>query len=255
MKTSVRQGRWLACLLAAALLQVGSAHAQNSEADVRRYQEIFTSKGRSAQLQAAEQLEMAGLSDPRIFDAIEKNLLAVYQVMPTRDDVNYASWLCKALAASGEDKYRATLQEVASNGGHRNLKKHAQNSLDQLETYKKWNRIIGDQSQAQAAGSADNNRYANMLRSNERGLQRLAARHLIESRSQNDYLLGLTQQAVQRDLSIDLRGKEDIDAVAYMLKALAVSGKPQYRATVEQAETQAASAKIRKYAATYLKKY
>ena len=46
--------------------------------------------------------------------------------------VDTMAWLCKALGASGNGKYRGTLQTVAQKAPHRKLQKYAQQSLGQL---------------------------------------------------------------------------------------------------------------------------
>lgn len=246
--------RGLLLLMVAGLGQAGVAAAQGQGA-TPNYLDIFSGKPRIQQQQACESLQWAGVSDPRVYDLIEKNLLASYKQINDRYDTNYVAWLSRGLAFSGQEKYRATLQEVAANGGHRGVRNHAAKALDELDNYKRWNPILGNRAGYVAGKSDEVNRLGAMLRSNEKGLQRAAASRIHFGQLYDGWLLGTLEQTVKPTLGTDWQEKEDIDAVAWMLRALAGPGKPEYRATLEQAANGAASDKVRKYAAGYLKKY
>jgi hypothetical protein len=64
---------------------------------------------------------------------VEQELLKGYQASGgDRGAVDAMAWLCKALGASGNGKYRGTLQTVAQKAPHRKLQKYAEQSLGQL---------------------------------------------------------------------------------------------------------------------------
>lgn len=255
MKSWLQKGCRIGALVVLGVLSMAAGAAMNREDDIQKYSEIFLEKPRVQQQQAAESLEWAGLSDPRVFDIVEKNLLDTYQSGDNKDNANYMAWLCKALAFSGQEKYRPTLEKIAKGTTQRNLRKYAEWSLATLATYTRWNPIISDAAGANPQKSAELNRFANMLRSSEMDLQSLAAQRVIEQRIDDEWLLDLVQQTVQPKLARDWSEINEVKAVAYMLKALASSGKSQYRATVEQAAVSAGSKKVRKYAEGYLKQY
>ena len=244
-------------LLLAALFglgQAGVAAAQGGD-QIQHYIDVFSGKPRIQQRQACESLQWAGLSDPRVFDLVEKNLLASYKQINDRQDSDYVAWLSRALAFSGQEKYRATLTEVAENGGHRNVRGHAGKALKELDEYKRWSPVLASRAGYVAGKSDEVNRLGAMLRSGEKGLQQAAASRIHFGQLYDGWLLGTLDQAVKPTLSTDWKEKEDINAVAWMLRALAGPGKPEYRATLEQAANGAANSKVRKYAAGYLKKY
>lgn len=69
-------------------------------------------------------------SDPAVFDAIEQVLLKGYQKKGlNRNYVDALSWLCKALGASHNVKYKATLTKVAKGASARKLRGYAKKSL------------------------------------------------------------------------------------------------------------------------------
>lgn len=84
--------------------------------------------GEREQKDAAKLLVKAKYRDTTVLDVAERVLLRSYQ---TADD-DTMSWLCKALGASGQGKYKATLSKVATSATSRKLKGYAEKSLEQL---------------------------------------------------------------------------------------------------------------------------
>ncbi len=84
--------------------------------------------GEPGQKDAAKLLVKAKYRDTVVLDMVERVLLRNYQ---TADD-DTMSWLCKALGASGQGKYKATLSKVATSAQSRKLKGYAEKSLNQL---------------------------------------------------------------------------------------------------------------------------
>lgn len=255
MKKSVWKWYGMAMLLLTSALHLETAFAaEDRSEDIQKYIAIFsTSTDRVELIRAAEKLAIEGLSDPQLFDVVEKKLLGSYKSAKERSDIELAAWLAKGLSFSGQEKYRATLQQVAKGTRTMGVVRHAEASMDRLSQYAKWNPIINDQSQPLAGKSGEINRLANMIRSNDKELQEVAARYIIVQSIRDTDLLTIVQQTVTPDLSKSWSSKEDIDGVAFMLKALALSGKPQFVATVQEAANNAFTYKVKTYAKGYLK--
>ncbi|MFT3929530.1 MAG: hypothetical protein QM709_04440 [Spongiibacteraceae bacterium] len=255
-KKSVWKRYAMAALLLINILRVDAVFAIDNRAeDIQAYTAIFTDPNADVRtvIQACERLGWAGLDDPQLFDIIEKKLLATYKAGTDRDITNTAAWLSHALAYSGQEKYRATLQDVAKHSRASNVTRHAEEALEELSLYTKWNPIISDHTLDMQGKSGDINRFANMLRSNEKALQEIAARRIINDSIRDADLLAVVQQAVTPDIRKSW-SENDAKSVAYMLKALAVSGQAQFISTVEDAAQNATTPKVRKYAEGYLKK-
>ena len=74
------------------------------------------------------------VTDTAVLDLVEKELLAGYKTGGRdRNHSDAMSWLCKALGASGNKRYEATLNKVAKEGSSRKLKKYANKSLSTLK--------------------------------------------------------------------------------------------------------------------------
>jgi len=88
------------------------------------------SKNPQQQILAAKKITRGGIRDREVLAAVEKELLAGCQ-QRTRDKffVDAMSWFCKALGASGQSQYKATLQEVAKGASTRKLKGYANKAL------------------------------------------------------------------------------------------------------------------------------
>ena len=220
--------------------------------EVDRYVDIFSHQGNSQQIKACDELEFAGLSDPRLFDLVE-NKLEQRQTGKDGDDVAYATALMHALAYSGQERYRKALNAVADGNGQRKLRKQAAAALKQLDNYKLWTPIIGNPVDYRRDKSPEVNRLANMLRGSVASLQLMAARRMVADNQYDPYLLQVTQQTVSAMLGVKSGDAED--ALVWMLKALAGGHSAEARSVLQEAAEHAASKQVRKHAASYLKKY
>ncbi len=99
-----------------------------------KYLRMLDSNNTKEQKDAAQLMVKTKLRDTVVLDAVERVLLKGYLTSTNdRDDrIDTLSWLCKALGASGQSKYRATLSKVASEAPHNKLKGYAEKSLKEL---------------------------------------------------------------------------------------------------------------------------
>lgn len=249
------QSLLIAC--AAALLIATPSFAQaDREEEIQRYITLFSSTDNESEVVAAcQQLEWLGLNDPRMFDVAEQRLLALYKTADHDDFVAMLAWQAKALAFSGQEKYRATLSEVAMHGKDKRLRRHASASLSILDSYIEWQPLITDTTGYRGDQPEPVNRYATMLKTRKKKLQAIAAKRIIAEQIDNQYLLDLLRDLIEPELLHHWQDRNDASAVAHMLKALAQSGKAEYRPTLEKAAEHAGTDRIRKYAKSYLRHY
>ena len=98
-----------------------------------RYITMLRSGNLRSKTDAGKLIVREGVKDTAVLDVVEQELLKGY--LASGDDraaVEAMSWLCKALGASGNGKYRGSLQTVAQKAPHRKLQKYAEQSLGQL---------------------------------------------------------------------------------------------------------------------------
>ncbi len=245
----------LVLLTALFTLFAASGAALAKDYSTSEYIKIFKSGSADEQSRAAKSLEWAGISDPRIFDLMEKNLLAGYKTADSRSTVGHMSWLTKGLSFSGQEKYRATIEEVAANGGHKKLRKYASTSLEMLPKYKRWNAILSGSKGNKKGKSKEINKLVRMLRSDEHELNYAAAHEIYEKGMNDAYLLDTLKQATERRIAEDASSREYVDAAAWMLRALGATRQEKHLAVLENAAENAKHKKVRKYAKKYLKQY
>lgn len=231
------------------------AGAADRSSDINKYVKIFNGSSVVSQKQACKTFEWAGLSDTKIFDLVEKRLLENYTNI-SKERSDYIAWLAKGLAFSGQSKYQATLAKVAKEAGHKGVRRHATKSLLDLEKYQTWNPIISSTKKHNSSVSAELNRFANMLRSGDLGLQTMVTKRInYQKLFNNEFILSVLDAEVKHAYLSDGKSKAYVNAVANMTKMLAASGKSKYRSTVETVAQNAANARLRKYASKYLNQY
>ena len=229
-----------------ALFSASLAHAASLEDDVNRYVERF-SGNKTVNEELVESLEWMGLSDPRLFDLIERR--AIECAEPGRYDRktrNQVQLYLRALGFSGQSKYALTLQNFAPDLTYG---RRAKNALEDMPYYQKWNPIISNRAIFDAKYSDDVNRILNMLQSDDFLLKRLGAQRVYAENK--DAILLSTLETEIRASYMNMTNENDngpIDAVSWMVKALGSAKQEQYRPLLQEVAVKAPNKKIRKYA-------
>lgn len=105
----------------------------NAGGEAQTYIKQLGSDNAIAQRDAAKRIIRARLYDAKVMDAAEKALLKGYNShCNDRNQVDAMAWLCKALGASGNSKYRDALNTVSRDAANRKLRGYAQKALAQL---------------------------------------------------------------------------------------------------------------------------
>jgi len=102
-------------------------------AGASQYIKQIKSENAISQRDAAKRIIRGRLYDTSVMDVVEKYLLRGYKIKGRdRNHVDAMSWMCKALGASGNSKYRKTLTAVSRDAANRKLRGYAAKSLAQL---------------------------------------------------------------------------------------------------------------------------
>lgn len=215
---------------------------------------VFQSGSQLEQEKAAQVLEWAGLSSPQLFDLVEADLLKVLPQANDKVTANYVAHLTKALSYSGNEKYRATIEKIIAEAPNSKVKKYAKLSLPKLSEYARLNPLIAPQAWPAAEHPSLNQRLANMLKSNDTELIRLAAKRMHYTLSYPPELLALLNTTIEQNYLQPVEG-ERLDAIAWACRALAGSRTPEYKPTIEKVAAGATTRGLRSYAKKYLKYY
>jgi len=233
------------CLLAGLS---GTVFGDQSQA-VHKYLSMLESSDMKTRTDAAKLISRSGLTDPLLFDTIEKKLLQGYtQKQGNQKYMDEMAWYCKALASSGNPVYEETLRKVAQTTTNKNLKRHSTNSIDQIQVSAKRNQIMR---QPVAKGNnltSRENEIISMFMSDDPEMMRNAAkmtyRHPFSGNAVYDVigerLLNLSSQSAgNRNLT---------DSLSWMCKALGASGMAKYRETLTRVIETSSNPKLEKYA-------
>lgn len=225
-----------------ALIVWSEASGRSLEEDVAEYVQIF-SGDKSRHSDAADTFAWMGLSDPRIFDLIEKRILEEHDsVRYDRNEKNRVARYIRSLGFSGQTKYLPTIQRFKKDNVY---ERYAKAALEDLTRYQKWNLIISNRATFDSRLSDDDNRVMNMLRSNDILLKQVAAKRIYFGNQHATLLDMLAAEARIHYSSTDPRYS---DAIAWMLKALGKSRKPEHIPLLEEARLNARDPKIQRYA-------
>ena len=130
----------LSSLLLVAIIQTTNASQADLEKDINYYAEIFSGNNFSQQRSAMEKLGWAGISSPRVYDSLADKLVSSKDTK-NKEEVEKASWYAKALALSGNEKYRPLLSDISQNAKSSKLRKYSKKALPQI-TSQQWKLII-----------------------------------------------------------------------------------------------------------------
>ncbi|MBT3597296.1 MAG: hypothetical protein HN505_15105 [Verrucomicrobia bacterium] len=230
--------------------------ASQSEEELQTYITIFSTKtSAGSQLDALNTLQWSGLSDRRLFDLLEKTLLENHATARSKPNVDLVSWYAKSLGTSGLEVYRDTFKKIIQSDSHKKIIKYAQEGENNLAKYKIWNPIMTNRYVWNSDNSNVSNRLANMIRSDDWELRMIAAKRMLADNVFDDSLLMALDQTIKSEFEIDHDGKQQIQTLAWMCRALAASMKPEFEKTLSDVHENAGNKKVRKYAKKYLGQY
>lgn len=228
----------------------GSAAGKTIEEDVQHYLGLLGEPNPRTQSTEFEALSAMGLSDPRLFDEVEKRMLADLEgARQERWSRQRVAWYFRALGFSGQDKYTATLSRFTGDPTYRN---YAIVALRELPQYAKWNPIISSRTSFDPARSDNANRFVNMLRSDDPLLHRVAAKRIVQTHETTPAVAELLAERVRASyMNATAYDTEALETVGWLLNALGPS-RDRYARLLREVSTNAPADKLRARALTVL---
>ena len=215
------------CFLALACLGLlcARAMAATPEEDVQQFVDIFAGPVEKHQ-EAVQALAWKGLSDPRIFDPLEKRILAEAPDARgfNRSDRNRVAHYIRALGFSGNQKYLSTILAYKDD---REYERFSRVASEELIQYEKWNPIISNRATFDPKYSDDVNRVRNMLLSDDVVLKRLAAKRVFFANREPE-LLDLLADALKNNYRRGPRDNEMVNTLGWLIKGVACTKDPKY---------------------------
>ena len=235
-----------------ALVLTSQSFAATLEEDVLSYSRIF-SGDRAQHLAAADAMTYAGISDPRVFDIIEKLLLSDVQT-ELYDGANKdrVTRFINALGVSGQDKYAPTLNGLLENTIYRRFAKPA---LLEIPRYRQWNPVISNRATFDPKLSDDTNRAMNMLKSDDVLLNRVGAKFVFLAEVKEDVLLEQLAAKLSAHYLKLAPDSETLDSIAWLARALGSAKSERYRPLLEQVVATTPNGRVWNFAKEALDQY
>lgn len=227
---------------------VSIASEQALQKELDSYIAVFSGNNFAEQRKAIEPLGWSGYSSPTLYDIVANKLKALKNA-DSKLDKERASWFAKALALSGNERYRPLLEDVAQNADAKKLRKHAQIALDRLPTYIAWNPIIRN-GLSTTPMPLEERRIRNMLEAEDLALFRLGTKRVYHANSNNAELVAMVKSRLMRDYN-SVSDHDGIDAMAWAIKLLAQSGDASHVPALDEIVENARQKKVKKYAKKY----
>ena len=219
---------------------------------IDHYLKILEKGGHASKVQMLERLQWSGLSDPRLYDEIEKQLLEQYQNEELdKYENSLLSHRARALGYSGNEKYRNSLAQVNKAAFQKRVRQHAKKALSELDKYKNWNRMIAESDITIEGKSVEVTTYIKMLNVNDTFVQRQAARAIYIEFQKDPDLLALVADRLEGLYLKDNLDKQVQDTAAWFCKALGRNAPWDYGELLSEVAKNTPYKKIRKYARQY----
>jgi len=160
-------------------------------------------------------------------------LEAGYRRPYEKDHADEMAWMCKALAASGDSQYMALFERIMKESPSVKIRRYARQSTELLEQYAQRSQVLNATDHWDESLSAEDNRLISMLRSDDLGLKRDAAKMIVRSVGNDAKVYAaaaLALQGMAQQIKID---SLYVDTMAWLCKALAASGDSDYIADLK----------------------
>lgn len=133
----------LVALILLASLQQPVFGYSSLEQQINDYRRILLSNDFDAKCKILQRLQWAGLNDPRIFDLVEEYVLEFYQSsFLSRERFALKRQAIRALAYSGNEKYRYSLFLVEVEAAGKDIRHEGKLALAQLDQHIEWQGLI-----------------------------------------------------------------------------------------------------------------
>ncbi len=234
------------------LLSSPSLAFESVDEQIQHYLGILSGTNVKAKVTMLERLQWSGLTDPRLYDVIESNVMTQYlQEELSKNSFKVLAHQIRALGYSGNEKYRGSLLKVKNEAANKKNRKYAKKALSDMDRFAPWNRLIAGSNVTVTGESAEVTAYIKMLHTNDPSVQKLAARAIYHEHQSDPELLALVAEKLKAIYLNDSLGREAQDTAAWLCKALGENGGDEYVTLLTQVADETPHKKIRKYAAKY----
>jgi hypothetical protein len=238
----------IAVILLSLFSIVSYANAQLDN-EISTYTATFNN-GSYAEIKAVlGEFKWKGITDEGLYDALLKQFHH-YKDDVSKLGVKNTAYISYGLASSGNDKYKEIIQNELDATRSKHLRKYYKKAIGQFALFARINPIISQG--LEQAEDVEAQRVKNMLTASEADIVVIGAKRVYHSFHANSEMLAITERRLL-ELYPQARERDDIQASAYLAKALAKSGVVEYRELLRTILKDAPSKKLRSYVKKYLR--
>lgn len=230
------------------LLSQASMAFTSNEEQIDYVLEVMQNGPQTKRLKVLERLQWSTLSEARLYDTFEQNILAHYKKHNIdKAEKELLRYQIRALAYSGNPKYKPTLETVKKDADNRSLSSTARRALKDYPNFLAvQNALSGIQAEESSLPSEVSN-YLKLLKTDNSYAQRLAARALFHEGHMQAEVVEFLANSLKNDYQTKGLTTLKQDALAWYCKVLKNAG--GYDALLEEVEANTPYNKIRKHAA------
>jgi hypothetical protein len=197
---------------------------------------------------AAKIITRSGFNNQELYKKIAAMLKADYDKGSDSSHIDEMSWLCKALAASGDDQYTTLLNEIAALSPSTKLQRYAKESASGIDEYAKRQAILNSQKTWDNKLNNEENRLVNMLQSGDLPIIRDAAKTISRSHSMHQVVYDATEKQINTMIPEIGTSSLHSDTLAWLCKALSASGNAKYSKTLESVISNTSNSSLQNHA-------
>lgn len=229
--------RFANCFILLGLLLVHPSYGftanNDTDQEIDRYLTDLQADDRSVMMEAIYRIGASGLSDTRLFDAVEQQLIATHsESLESPKDKAIAEevgHLMRALASSGKQKYSATFSKLLDEGRTRSIRNRAKSSIEKLSWYASRNATMQNMAKHVEGQSIWTTRFINLLTSPDPVMQRYGAEELNRFGSADDATISVIAQQLDAGLAaLPDADKTQQNIIAWYCRLLGKYAKAEY---------------------------
>lgn len=247
----MRRFNWTGLVLLL-VLSLPAAAFDTVDEQIDHYLGVLSDSQLAARVSMLKWLKFTAITDPRLYDEIEKAPLLEYQNKKldkvTLSDVAHK---IRALGYSGNPKYRDTLITIQNDAPNKRIRGYATKALSDLGKYTHWNKLIADSDPGVEGKSAELTTYFKMLNTDDPFVQHLGARAIFEERHRDSDALELIAGKLQALYAVPGLDGQRLDTAAWFIKVLGQSG--DYRDLLTTVNQNTPHKKLKKHSIKYIK--
>ncbi len=229
-----------------AMSSMANAYSSDDE-QIDEVLAIVSSGSQQRKEQVMERLQWSTLSDARLYDVFEQDLLASYEELSfEKDKIRTLAYKLRALGYSGNEKYISTLDLIIKQSKNNKLKRYARKAKADFPNFLAVQNSLMNVSYTNAELPSEVVNYIRLLKTNNSFAQRQAAKAAFHEYQKHPELLEEMAKLLRNTFLKEDLDKQSQDMAAWLCKALIRAG--GYDDLMKQVSEKTPYNKIKKYA-------